>query len=351
MIRPYDGKEGYLFISYSHKDMDRVMPIVSRIHELGYNVWYDEGIDPGTEWADTIALHIEECSIFIAFLTRSFIESKNCLDELDYARDKGVKQILIYLEELELTRGLAMRTNRIQAFYKYRYPDEESFYTRFNETDELKKLRRAKAEAEKGTESVQTVSPRNTVSVPDTPRKETGEKKLADTRQTSSGKSSGLKILLSVAGIVAVSGVAVAFFMKPKPDSGMPHGMTASVTASMTAEPTEVPSPTPTIEPTEVPSPTPTVKPTATPSPTPTVKPTATPSPTPTIKPTATPSPTPTIKPTATPSPTPTIKPTATPSPTPTVKPTATPSPTPSKPTTPRAHGQTDSDAEPDAYG
>ena len=65
MIRPYDGKEGYLFISYSHKDMDRVMPIVSRIHELGYNVWYDEGIDPGTEWADTIALHIEECSIFI----------------------------------------------------------------------------------------------------------------------------------------------------------------------------------------------------------------------------------------------------------------------------------------------
>ena len=309
MIRPYDGKEGYLFISYSHKDIDRVMPIVSRIYELGYNVWYDEGIDPGTEWADTIALHIEECSIFIAFLTRSFIESKNCLDELDYARDKGVKQILIYLEELELTRGLAMRTNRIQAFYKYRYPDEDTFYTRFNETDELKKLRRAKAETEKGTEPVQAASPRNTVSVPDTPRKETGEKKLADTRQTSSGKSSGLKILLSVAGIVAVSGVAVAFFMKPKPDNGMPHGTTASVTASITAEPTEVPSPTPTIEPTA----TPTVKPTATPSPTPTVKPTATPSPTPTVKPTATPSPTPTVKPTATPGLTKTGKLTATP--------------------------------------
>jgi len=342
MIRPYDGKEGYLFISYSHKDIDRVMPIVSRIHELGYNVWYDEGIDPGTEWADTIALHIEECSIFIAFLTRSFIESKNCLDELDYARDKGVKQILIYLEELELTRGLAMRTNRIQAFYKYRYPDEDSFYTRFNETDELKKLRRAKEETEKGTEPVQAASPRNTVSVPNMPRKENGEKKLADTRQTSSGKSSGLKILLSVAGIVAVSGVAVAFFMKPKPDNEMPHGTTAPVTASITAEPTEVPSPTPTIEPTATltvkptatPSPTPTVKPTATPSPTPTVKPTEVPSTTPTIEPTATPSPTPTVKPTATPSPTSTVKPTATPSPTPTLKPTATPSPTPTvKPT------------------
>ncbi|MBQ9010581.1 MAG: TIR domain-containing protein [Clostridia bacterium] len=290
MIRPYEGKEGYLFISYSHKDMDRVMPIVSRIHELGYNVWYDEGIDPGTEWADTIALHIEECSIFIAFLTESFIKSKNCLDELDYARDKGVKQILIYLEELELTRGLAMRTNRIQAFYKFRYPDEESFYARFNETDELKKLR--KKNTENGTKPepvrIEPVQQQRDFSQK-TVRKEAVNGPSAEKR-TPSGSGPNLKIIASAVGIVVIAGAAVAFFSRPKSDGGIPSATTAAVTASITEEPTEVPSPTPTVNPTNTPSPMPTEEPTATPSPTPTVKPTATPSPTPTVKPTATPS-------------------------------------------------------------
>ena len=150
MIRPYEGDEGYLFISYSHRDMDEVMPIIAKLNEFGYNIWYDEGIDPGTEWADTIALHIEKCSIFVAFLTESFVGSQNCLDELDYAREKGVKQILIFLKELELTRGLAMRTNRIQAIYKFRYKDENQFFTRFNDTDEVIKLRKAQPEMGEG---------------------------------------------------------------------------------------------------------------------------------------------------------------------------------------------------------
>ncbi|MBQ1488402.1 MAG: toll/interleukin-1 receptor domain-containing protein, partial [Lachnospiraceae bacterium] len=48
--RPYEGKEKYIFISYSHKDTDRVMPIISRLMNEGFRVWYDDGISPGTEW-------------------------------------------------------------------------------------------------------------------------------------------------------------------------------------------------------------------------------------------------------------------------------------------------------------
>ncbi|MBR3638779.1 MAG: toll/interleukin-1 receptor domain-containing protein [Lachnospiraceae bacterium] len=45
---PYEGKENYIFVSYSHMDMDRVMPVVRQWMENGYRVWYDDGISPGT---------------------------------------------------------------------------------------------------------------------------------------------------------------------------------------------------------------------------------------------------------------------------------------------------------------
>ena len=46
---PYEGKEPYIFISYAHKDSDRVFPILEELDRRGYRVWYDDGIAPGSE--------------------------------------------------------------------------------------------------------------------------------------------------------------------------------------------------------------------------------------------------------------------------------------------------------------
>ena len=51
-FRPYEGKEPYIFISYAHRDSDRVFPIIRRLQEDFCRVWYDDGIDPGTEFED-----------------------------------------------------------------------------------------------------------------------------------------------------------------------------------------------------------------------------------------------------------------------------------------------------------
>ena len=45
---PYKGDRPFLFISYAHKDSERVLPIIRRLMAQGYRVWYDAGIDPGT---------------------------------------------------------------------------------------------------------------------------------------------------------------------------------------------------------------------------------------------------------------------------------------------------------------
>lgn len=129
-----DESKPFIFISYSHKDTDRVLPIIDRLSNAGFNVWYDEGIDPGTEWDETIAEHVVNSSYFIAFVSNNYIESKNCKDELNYSRDLDKEQFLVYLENVELPKGMAMRMNRIQALWwnKYEGNEEEAYKKLFS---------------------------------------------------------------------------------------------------------------------------------------------------------------------------------------------------------------------------
>ncbi len=125
---PYQGKEKYIFISYSHRDTVKVFPIISRLMENGYRVWYDQGIDPGTEWDENIALHINECGYFIAFMSSNYLGSSNCKDELNYARDLEKDRLIVYLEDVTLPAGMAMRVNRLQSIFKHTYVNENDFY-------------------------------------------------------------------------------------------------------------------------------------------------------------------------------------------------------------------------------
>ena len=127
-IQPYEGTEPYIFISYSHRDYERVQPILRGLVSKGYRLWYDEGIDPGTEWDENIAAHVEGCSFFLALISRAYLASDNCKDELNYARDLNKQRVLVYLEQVELPGGMRMRLSRIQAVHKYGYQDESAFY-------------------------------------------------------------------------------------------------------------------------------------------------------------------------------------------------------------------------------
>ena len=140
-VKPYKGKDKFIFFSYSHKDIKEVLEIIGHLQRNGYNVWFDEGIDPGTEWDDNIALHIELCSYYIAYVTTNFVDSQNCRDELNYARDLEKDRLMIYGEDVDLPRGMKMRMNRLQAIYKYRYRDQEDFYEKLYNAQGLEACR------------------------------------------------------------------------------------------------------------------------------------------------------------------------------------------------------------------
>ena len=128
-IQPYIGSDKYIFISYAHKDKESIYSIIERMISDNYRVWYDEGIDPGTEWDENIAEHVEKSDLFIAFISNNYLDSDNCKDELNYARDLKKSRLLVYIEpDVVLPKGMAMRLNRIQSIHKYTYTDEEQFY-------------------------------------------------------------------------------------------------------------------------------------------------------------------------------------------------------------------------------
>ena len=68
----YEGKEPYVFISYSHRDAERVYPLISQLQSRGMRVWYDEGIEVGSHWDYVIPQHIQDSACMICFITESF---------------------------------------------------------------------------------------------------------------------------------------------------------------------------------------------------------------------------------------------------------------------------------------
>lgn len=140
-IRPYKGTEEYIFISYSHKDEEKVLRIISAMIQHGFRVWFDEGIDPGTEWAEIIAEHIAESGYFISFMSENYLQSENCKDEITIARDLNKPRLLVYLSDVVLPLGMAMRLNRLQAIHYYKYPTFESFLKKLYESEGIDSFR------------------------------------------------------------------------------------------------------------------------------------------------------------------------------------------------------------------
>ena len=83
----------YVFISYAHRDSEAVLPCVQTMKQDGIHLWYDEGIEAGSEWPEFIAQKVIGCSKFVLFVSQAYLESQNCKRELNFAISRK-KEIL-----------------------------------------------------------------------------------------------------------------------------------------------------------------------------------------------------------------------------------------------------------------
>ena len=124
---PYEGKKPYIFVSYAHKDSDRVFPILEELDRRGYRVWYDDGIAPGSEWPENIAQHLDGCSVTLAFISPNSIASANCRREVTFALSKRKPFLGIVLQPTEMSLGMEMQLSAQQCIMKYTYASEDDF--------------------------------------------------------------------------------------------------------------------------------------------------------------------------------------------------------------------------------
>ena len=118
----YAGDNPYVFVSYAHSDGELVFREIKKLHQAGYRIWYDEGIEPGDDWPDHIANSVINCSLFLIFTSPRSAASKNCRNEVNLALNRKKKFLAIHLENTELPPGLELRMGDLQAILKFRMP-------------------------------------------------------------------------------------------------------------------------------------------------------------------------------------------------------------------------------------
>lgn len=104
----YVGHDPYIFISYAHRDKEKVYPCLEFLNNQNINIWYDEGIPPSAEWVEEIAQAIKKSCLFVVFMSPHSLESRYVVNEINYAFSLNKNILTIYLEETMLSGGLSL---------------------------------------------------------------------------------------------------------------------------------------------------------------------------------------------------------------------------------------------------
>ena len=154
MAAAYNGTEPYIFMSYSHKDTDVVLNAVDVLTDNGFHVWYDNGIEAGTEWPEYIAERLINCQVVIAFMSRNSQDSHNCRREIHFAIELKKELLVVYLEDFELSPGMRLQLSALQAMFRYKYKDDSEFLSHLCGAAIIQKC---KAEIEVEVEDIEAV--------------------------------------------------------------------------------------------------------------------------------------------------------------------------------------------------
>jgi alpha-tubulin suppressor-like RCC1 family protein len=124
----YKGNAPYIFVSYAHKNSAAIYTHLIKLNDQGFRVWYDEGVDPGTEWPEEIAKAIDKCACFLVFITPEAVKSENVRKEINFALLKKKNIICIHIKETVLPAGLELQLSSLQAILEFRIQQKDTYF-------------------------------------------------------------------------------------------------------------------------------------------------------------------------------------------------------------------------------
>lgn len=123
-----EQNHSYVFISYAHKDAHFVLPCVEAMKKCGIDLWYDDGIEAGSEWPEFIAQKVVNCSKFVLFVSDAYLASQNCKRELNFAISRKKDILSLYIGNVALSPGMEMQLGTYQAIYRNRFSTDAQFH-------------------------------------------------------------------------------------------------------------------------------------------------------------------------------------------------------------------------------
>ena len=122
---PDSGDGPYAFLSYSHRNTEKAMEIIRMLQENGYRIWFDDEIEGGTGWRDSLATKIEGCSVFVLLMSEEYQKSKYCKRELYFADTNDKPMLQISIDGTPLSSEFKFILGGIQAIRLSSSPDHK----------------------------------------------------------------------------------------------------------------------------------------------------------------------------------------------------------------------------------
>jgi hypothetical protein len=104
-----------IFISYSSKDSNKVIPINDTLHAHGFETWFaEQDIKAGENYAQSITKAIQECSCLILVYSSNVVDSKHVIRELELALKYGKKIYPLRIDRTEPTEAFEYYLSTVQ---------------------------------------------------------------------------------------------------------------------------------------------------------------------------------------------------------------------------------------------
>ena len=98
---------GYIFVSYSRKQMYFAEAVSLHLQQAGFEVWFDlQKLGPGVDWAPTLKDGYSNCEKLVLIASKAAIASRYVQVEWETALQNGREVIVILTEAVTLPESL-----------------------------------------------------------------------------------------------------------------------------------------------------------------------------------------------------------------------------------------------------
>lgn len=127
------NKSSKVFVSYSRQDKEKVLNLVELFRANGVEVWIDESsINASSVWAEQIVKAIDNCDLFVLFLSPSSVSSENVSKEVGYAGGTNKRILPVKIVDVAIPPAMLYHLNTIHFIETKHTPPEKLLQHLFN---------------------------------------------------------------------------------------------------------------------------------------------------------------------------------------------------------------------------